>query len=134
MKLKKKLEYNYRDLQLSDLRYRGNDGKGYYILSFKHQRKDIYPININKSIFETILYKYFTPMFNYTREDLFKLKWCAYLSEGCYYKYREFTNDYEEQEGSTSRVYVSRLEVQGILDGLTYHEKQTEENEMHNIH
>ena len=31
----KTLEYNYTDLKLVDLRYRGNDDKGYYILSFQ---------------------------------------------------------------------------------------------------
>ena len=82
-----------------------------------------------------MLYKYFTPLFGYTREDLFsKIKWCAYLSEGCYYKWDGYHEKYEKTEGQDGRIYVSRLEIQGVLDGLTYNEKQTEENEMHNLH
>tara|TARA_R110000787_G_scaffold123288_1_gene234293 strand:- start:971 stop:1342 length:372 start_codon:yes stop_codon:yes gene_type:complete len=118
----KTLEYNYMDLSLVDLRYRGNNEKGYYILSFQTQRGEkIFPININKSIFETVLYKYFTPLFQYTREDLFKLRWCAYLSEGKYYQYDSQSREYGEVQGSDpDRIYVSRLDIIGDLHTLTY--------------
>jgi hypothetical protein len=118
----KTLEYNYFDLKLVDLRYRGNDEKGYYLLSFQTNTKaKIYPININKSIFETVLYKYFTPLFDYTRKDLFDLKWCAYLSEGKYYQYDASTGEYNEKlAGNPERIYVSRLDIMGDLHTLTY--------------
>ena len=118
----KTLEYNYFDLKLVDLRYRGNDEKGYYILSFETPNKaKIYPVNINKSIFETVLFKYFTPLFNYTRQDLFGLKWCAHLSEGKYYQYSQSLRTYDEVNGSDpDRIYVSRLDIMGDLHLLTY--------------
>jgi len=124
----KTLEYNYRDLTLTDLRYRGNDEKGYYILAFTCRNKPIFPVNINKSIFETVLYKYFTPLFKPTREDLFKLKWCAHLSEGKYYQWQKDGGmEYKEIYGSDSeRIYVSRLDIVGDLDDLTYNEANNE--------
>jgi len=120
----KTLEYNYFDLKLVDLRYRGNDDKGYYILSFQTpQQAKIYPVNINKSIFETVLYKYFTPLFKYTRKDLFELKWCAYLTEGKYYQYDSALREYKEVKApDTERIYVSRLDIMGDLHTLTYNE------------
>jgi len=130
----KTLEYNYRDLRLIDLRYRGNDEKGYYILAFKTaQGTPIHPININKAIFETVLYKYFTPLFSYTREQLFKLTFCAYLSEGHYMQWDSYSQIYEKQDGQHERIYVSRLDIQGALDANTYTENISKD-EMHPIH
>lgn len=130
----KTLEYNYRDLRLTDLRYRGNDEKGYYILAFKtDQGAPIHPININKVIFETVLYKYFTPLFSYTREQLFQLKFCAFLTEGYYMQWDSYSQMYEKQDGNNERIYVSRLDVQGDLDRLTYSENITKD-EVHTLH
>ncbi len=128
----KTLEYNYRSLQLKDLRYRGNSEKGYYILSFAYKGKSISPININKSIFETVLYKYYTPLFNktFSRKELFDLTFCAHLTEGHYLQWNAEYNEYMKVDGVQGRIYVSRLDIEGDLDQLTYNEK----NEMHNLH
>ncbi len=128
----KTLDYNFRMLQLRDLRYRGNDDKGYYILSFAHKGQSVSPININKSIFETVLYKYFTPLFNktFTRKDLFELKFCAHLTEGYYLQWNADVQEYIKVDGIKGRIYVSRLDVEGDLDELTYNEK----NEVHNLY
>lgn len=116
----KTLKYNYPELSLIDLRYRGNDDKGHYILAFiTRDGKRIYPVNIDKSIFETVLYKYFTPLFKYTREDLFKLKFCAYLSEGHFMEWDSYAESYKRQDGKAERIYASRLDIKGHLDGST---------------
>jgi hypothetical protein len=124
----KSLEYNYTDLTLVDLRYRGNDDKGYYILSFKTaQHEKIYPVNINKSIFETVLYKYFTPLFKYTRKDLFDLTWCGHFSEGKYFQYDNSTKQYYKVNGQDEdRIYVSRLDIVGDLHTLTYNDNTSD--------
>ena len=53
------LEYNYKKLKLEDLRYRGSLEKGYYILAFH----SIPPVNIERTIFENVLFKIYGPTF-----------------------------------------------------------------------
>ena len=118
------LDYNYTQLELKDLRYRGDVASGYYLLSFKDKRtsQTISPVNVNSNIFESILKKYFTPLFfeKATREDIMKLKWDARLSEGEYYVWNNDTNRYNIKEGKPGRIYVSRLDVSGDLSEQTY--------------
>jgi hypothetical protein len=117
------LDYNHLNLELVDLRYRGDSGSGYYLLAFKANRSGIIsPVNVNSSIFEGILKKYYTPLFynKITKEDIMKLKWDARLSDGEYYVWNSDTNRYNVKEGKPGRIYVSRLDVSGPLSEQTY--------------
>lgn len=120
----KVLDYNYTELELVDMRYRGDVGSGYYLLAFKDKRTSqvISPVNVNSNIFESILKKYYTPLFydKANREDIMKLKWDARLSEGEYYVWNSESNRYNIKEGKSDRIYVSRLDVSGHLSEQTY--------------
>jgi hypothetical protein len=118
------LDYNYTNLELVDMRYRGDVGSGYYLLAFKDKKTSniISPVNINSNIFESVLKKYCTPLFfnKITREEVMKLKWDARLSEGEYYIWNPESNRYNVKEGKAGRIYVSRLDVSGELSDQTY--------------
>ena len=114
----KQLDYNYRDLKLVDIRYRGSREKGYYMLAFE----SLPPVNIDKSIFENVLFKIYGPMFlkDLTLNDLLKTKWNAYISESSYMQWDSQTNQYVNHPGVEGRHYISRIDKAGVLSDLTY--------------
>jgi hypothetical protein len=116
------LEYSHVDLELADLRYRGESGSGYYLLAFKNNRGTISPVNVSASIFESIVKKYYTPLFmsKVTKADIMKLRWDARLSEGEYYVWNSESNRYNVKQGKADRIYVSRLDISGPLSEQTY--------------
>ncbi len=120
----KTLEYNYTELKLVDMRYRGDAGKGYYLLSFYEVETDtiLSPVNISNNIFESVLKKYFTPLFfnKVKREEVMDLKWNARISEGEYYVWNEDTRRYNIKMADPGRSYVSRIDVSGNLSNQTY--------------
>jgi hypothetical protein len=120
----KTLDYNYTELELVDMRYRGDAGKGYYLLSFYDAESDttLSPVNINNNIFESVLKKYFTPLFfsKVKREEVMGLKWNARISEGEYYVWNEDTRRYNIKTADPGRSFVSRIDVSGNLSNQTY--------------
>jgi|14BtaG_2_1085337.scaffolds.fasta_scaffold19999_4 hypothetical protein len=120
----KTLDYNYKELELVDMRYRGDEEKGYYLLSFydAYTETTLDPVNINNSIFESVLKKYFTPLFfdKVNREDIMKLEWNARVSKGEYYVWNDQTRRYNVKSADPNRLYVSRIDVSGNLSNQTY--------------
>ena len=114
----KQLDYNYKDLKLIDIRYRGSEQKGYYILAFE----SLPPVNIDKSIFENVLFKIYGPMFlkDLTLNDLLKTKWNAYISEGYHMQWDSDSYTYIKHDGAPGRNYISRIDKAGVLSELTY--------------
>ena len=114
----KQLDYNYKDLKLVDIRYRGSKDKGYYILAFE----SLPPVNIDKSIFENVLFKIYGPMFlkDLTLKELLNTKWNAYISEGSYMQWDSNNSSYVEHVGVEGRNYISRIDKAGVLSELTY--------------
>ena len=112
------LEYNYTDLKLIDLRYRGSKEKGYYILAFQ----SIPPVNIEKTIFENVLFKIYGPLFidDITIKDLLDMKWNAYISDGYYMQWADTYGEYIKKDGQEDRYYISRIDKAGVLSELTY--------------
>jgi hypothetical protein len=112
------LEYNYKNLSLSDIRYRGTSDRGYYMLAFA----DVPPVNIDRSIFENVLFKIFGPLFmkDMTYDKIKKMQWNVHISEGCYYKWDGDTNSYHKHDGIDGRWYISRIDKAGVLSELTY--------------
>ncbi len=112
------LDYNYTNLSLKDIRYRGSETKGYYMLAFA----DIPPVNIDRSIFENVLFKIFGPLFmkDMTYDRIKEMKWNVHISEGCYYKWNNESNAYFMHDGIPERWYISRIDKAGVLSELTY--------------
>ena len=111
------LDYNYKQLQLKDIRYRGSADKGYYMLAFD----SVPPVNIDKTIFENVLFKIFGPLFikDMTYDRIKDMKWNVHISEGCYYKWNG-VDSYQKHEGVEGRYYISRIDKAGVLSELTY--------------
>jgi len=120
----KTLDYNYMELELIDMRYRGDSDKGYYLLSFYDPETEttLSPVNINNNIFESVLKKYFTPLFfnKVKRGEVMDLKWNARISEGEYYIWNEDTRRYNIKKADPNRLFVSRIDVSGNLSNQTY--------------
>ncbi len=112
------LDYNYKNLQLQDIRYRGIESKGYYMLAFAN----VPPVNIDKSIFENVLFKIFGPLFmkDMTYDRIKDMQWNVHISEGCYYKWDSNLSEYKEHPGITGRYYISRIDKAGVLSEMTY--------------
>ena len=112
------LEYNYKDLRLQDIRYRGSEEKGYYMLAFEA----LPPVNIDKTIFENVLFKIYGPVFmkDMTLKDTKEMRWNVHMSEGCYYKWSPNHNSYARHEGVAGRWYISRIDKAGVLSEMTY--------------
>ena len=111
------LDYNYKNLKLTDIRYRGSNDKGYYMLAFE----SVPPVNIDKSIFENVLFKIFGPLFikDMTYDKIKDMQWNVHISEGCYYKWNG-VDRYSEHKGVSGRYYISRIDKAGILSEMTY--------------
>lgn len=113
-----KLDYNFTKLKLEDLRYRGSLEKGYYILAFH----SIPPVNIERTIFENVLFKIYGPTFvkDVTIKDLYSIEWNAFISNGYYMQWSENEQQYVKKPGQLDRHYISRIDKAGVLSELTY--------------
>lgn len=107
----KELDYNYKDLKLVDLRYRGSEEKGFYILLFYNMP----PVNIEKSFFENILFRIYGPLFkkDININSILEIKWNAYITKGFYMQWNG--DHYIKNSGNPNRYYLSKLDKSGIL-------------------
>jgi hypothetical protein len=114
----KQLDYNYKDLKLIDIRYRGSKDKGYYLLAFE----SLPPVNIDKSIFENVMFKIYGPMFieDVTLKDLLDTRWNVHITEGYYIQWNRNEEEYVKTPGVAGRHYISRIDKAGVLSELTY--------------
>lgn len=112
------LNYTHRDLSLKDIRYRGSKDKGYYMLAFE----SIPPVNIDKSIFENVLFKIFGPLFmkDLTYDRIKEMRWNVHISEGHFFQWDKSYEDYAKVDGKDNRTYISRIDKAGVLSDLTY--------------
>ena len=114
----KHLDYTHKTLQLNDIRYRGSNDKGYYILAFE----SVPPVNIDKSIFENVLFKVFGPLFmkDLTYDRIKNMQWNVHISDGYFYQWDSNVMEYVKVEGKQGRYYISRIDKAGVLSELTY--------------
>ena len=112
----KTLEYTHRNLRLQDIRYRGSNEKGYYMLAFEA----IPPVNIDKSIFENVLFKIYGPLFikDLTLTTLLATSWNVVISDGYFMQWSH--DQYVRVDGVANRHYISRIDKAGVLSELTY--------------
>ena len=112
------LKYTHTNLKLKDIRYRGNETQGYYMLAFE----SIPPVNIDKSIFENVLFKIYGPLFSkdMTLDAVREMHWNVNISEGYFYQWDKSRNEYTKQQGKPDRTYISRIDKAGVLSELTY--------------
>ena len=114
----KHLDYTHKTLKLNDIRYRGSSDKGYYILAFE----SVPPVNIDKSIFENVLFKVFGPLFmkDLTYDRIKEMQWNVNISEGYFFQWDSNEMEYVKVEGKPGRNYISRIDKAGVLSELTY--------------
>jgi hypothetical protein len=112
------LQYTHKSLKLKDIRYRGSNDKGYYILAFD----SVPPVNIDKSIFENVLFKVYGPLFmkDMTYDRIKEMLWNVHISEGHFFQWDKEYGDYVRVDGKPNRTYISRIDKAGVLSELTY--------------
>jgi len=104
------IDWTHKKVSIIDIR----KVKKFYLLSID-DKKITSPLFVDHNIFEGRINSfYLKDNYEFSREDVLKIKWNMLITQGFFYKY-EKDGEFEQIMKDKDKFYISFLEIDGVL-------------------